>query len=57
MNAVEKIFTGKVAVITGGSRGTGKSVAEALIQRGARVVIGDILENEGKTVVQEFNTM
>lgn len=45
----------KVAVITGGSRGIGKAVAEALVKNGAKIVIGDLLEKEGRAVVDCLN--
>ena len=37
---------GKVAVITGASRGIGRAIAEVLAQRGADVVCGDKLEEQ-----------
>lgn len=48
-------LSGKVAVITGGSRNIGKAVAAEMIARGAKVVIGDLLEAEGQKTVEEFN--
>ncbi len=40
--------TGRKALVTGGARGLGAGMAEALAQAGAAVVIGDIREDLGK---------
>ncbi|KAI7881594.1 NAD(P)-binding protein, partial [Lichtheimia hyalospora FSU 10163] len=45
----------RVAVVTGASRGIGKAVSKALVEQGARVVIGDVLDKEGLQTVQELN--
>jgi 3alpha(or 20beta)-hydroxysteroid dehydrogenase len=38
---------GKVALITGGARGMGKAHVRRFVDEGARVVFGDVLEEEG----------
>ncbi len=45
---------GKVAVITGSSRGIGKSVAEKLAEAGANIVVTDILVETGETTAKEI---
>lgn len=43
---MEKIFQNKVAIITGGSFGIGRSTAIAFAQRGAKVVLADWIEDK-----------
>lgn len=45
---------GKVGLISGGARGMGASHARLLVSEGAKVVVGDILDEEGKALADEL---
>jgi cyclopentanol dehydrogenase len=47
-------LAGKVALISGGARGMGAEEARLFAKEGARVVVGDVLEPEGKAVEEQI---
>lgn len=47
-------LTGKVALVSGGARGMGASHVRAMVAEGAKVVFGDILDDQGKAVAAEL---
>ncbi len=47
-------FDGRVALISGGARGMGAEHVRALVAEGARVVFGDVLDDEGKALAAEL---
>lgn len=48
-------FKGKVAVVTGGASGIGRSLVKELLAAGARVVIGDVEQKALDRVLAEFS--
>ncbi len=45
---------GKLAIVTGAARGTGEATARLLAEEGARVVLADVLEEQGSQVAKEI---
>jgi 3alpha(or 20beta)-hydroxysteroid dehydrogenase len=45
---------GKIAIVSGGARGMGASHCRTMVAEGARVVIGDVLEEDGTTLAKEL---
>ncbi|WP_198668752.1 SDR family NAD(P)-dependent oxidoreductase [Homoserinimonas sp. OAct 916] len=50
-------FDGKVAVVTGSGNGIGRAIALALANAGARVVVSDVLVEDGQRTVQEISDL
>jgi 3alpha(or 20beta)-hydroxysteroid dehydrogenase len=47
-------FDNKVVLVSGGARGQGAAEARLLVAQGAKVVIGDVLDNQGQTLAAEL---
>jgi 3alpha(or 20beta)-hydroxysteroid dehydrogenase len=47
-------LSGKVAIVTGGSRGQGEAHVEAMVREGASVVIADVRDEEGRAVAERL---
>jgi 3alpha(or 20beta)-hydroxysteroid dehydrogenase len=45
---------GKIAIVTGAARGQGEAEARLFAQEGARVIVGDVLDAEGRAVAAEL---
>nr|HPO09757.1 SDR family NAD(P)-dependent oxidoreductase [bacterium] len=49
-------MTQRIALVTGGSRGIGKEIAQALLRDGCRVAVVDVDEESLKTCESELGT-
>ncbi len=47
-------FQEKVVLVSGGARGMGAAEARMLVAEGAKVIIGDVLEDEGRRLAEEL---
>tara|TARA_R110000823_G_scaffold130015_3_gene257803 strand:- start:10183 stop:10950 length:768 start_codon:yes stop_codon:yes gene_type:complete len=47
-------LSGKVAIVTGGARGMGEATVRLMVSEGARVLIGDLLDEPGEALASEL---
>ena len=47
-------FDNKVVLVSGGARGQGAAEARLLVAQGAKVVIGDVLDNQGQALAADL---
>lgn len=47
----------QIAIVTGGGSGLGRATALGLARKGAKVLIGDVRESEGKNVLAEIQSL
>ena len=48
-------LSGRIVLVTGGARGIGAKVSEAVCKSGAKLVLSDILKEEGLEKVRELS--
>jgi 3alpha(or 20beta)-hydroxysteroid dehydrogenase len=49
-------LTGRVALITGAARGQGEAEARLFVERGARVVVADVLDDEARSLAEDLSS-
>lgn len=53
---MEKMFEGKVAIVTGGSFGIGRATAVAFARQGANVVVADLIEDKENETIKSIES-